>query len=76
MKTYVVRATDDGGWQVRREGRNTPLLEATSRSQAVDLAAEVAASHAPARLVVEDGEGGVIGEWQWDEPSGNGRGRS
>ena len=67
-RTYTIRRSEEGSWEIWRDGDDAPSLLADSESEALDMARELASRHPPSRLVLlTDGRGSRVAR-EWSRP--------
>jgi hypothetical protein len=69
-KTYIIKANEEGGWDVWAEESDRPLNVFKIKGEAVERAAELARKQEPSKVVIYKKDGDVQEERLFGEDAG------
>ncbi len=69
-KTYIIKANDDGGWDVWAEESERPLNAFRTKGEAVERAVELARKQEPSQVIIYKRDGDLQEERLFGEEAG------
>jgi hypothetical protein len=70
-KTYIIKANEDGGWDVWAEESDRPINIFKTKGEAVERAAELARKQEPSQIVIHKKDGDVQEERLFGDEESN-----